>query len=99
MRILRVFPAIAGLWIMPVLGRRLTTSRVAGRRVGRPIELQSTPRVLEIEDGLWRGPAPGGADGYTELARHGVTMIVDLRSEIDSDQVRQRAVAAGIELV
>ena len=97
-QILRNFLPFVVLWGLPVIGRSLAARCVAKRSPGQPIELTLTPRVLEVEDGLWRGPAPRG-DGYAELADRGVSSVVDLRSEVDSKQLRRLVEQAGIELL
>jgi protein-tyrosine phosphatase len=54
---------------------------------------------LRVVDGrVWRGSHPT-AEGYLDLASHGVTTVVDLRSESDATESHNEAVAAGLEVV
>lgn len=94
----RNFLPFVVLWVVPVAARSLIARSVSKRVAGQPMGLALTPRVLEVEDGLWRGPAPR-RDGYAELADRGVSSIVDLRSEVDAEPLRQQAERAGIELL
>jgi protein-tyrosine phosphatase len=59
---------------------------VAFQALSRSASAEQLPHLPTIEnlwavdDGLWRGSAPG-SDGYAALAENGVTTIVDLRAE------------------
>lgn len=95
----RVLPKLLGLgatYAAPIAIRSLWARSVADRRVGHPLELDTTAGALAVSDRMWRGPAPGPG-GYAELAAGGVGLVIDLREEADVEACRAAAIAAGLE--
>lgn len=51
-----------------------------------------------VDSDLWRGAAPS-PEGYARLAADGIETVVDLRTEIEPDEVAEELAAYGLELV
>lgn len=60
--------------------------------------MRSLAGVTEVDDRLWRGPAPT-RDGYRELAAAGVGLVVDLRAEANLEEVADDAEAQGLAVL
>lgn len=86
-----------GIWGAPLAARTAWTL-AARRRRAAPIGLAAAPKVLAVDDALWRGPFPTD-EGLAALGERGVRMLVDLRAEADAADVAARAAAHGIDLV
>ena len=63
------------------------------------VDAEGITNFRAIDDSVWRGAAPEAA-GYTWLADHGVTTIVDLRSDSEIASVPVEALSAkGVDVV
>ena len=94
----RVLCGLPVVWICAVIARSAGSRLVADRNVGRTVSLVHTSSVYDTGDRLWRGPAPT-IEGYEELARRGVTLIVDLRAENPPQESQPWIAANGLHLV
>jgi protein tyrosine phosphatase (PTP) superfamily phosphohydrolase (DUF442 family) len=98
--ILRMIAILAGATLLSLLALRIdrahedAVSRSYGRSVpslGEKLALTGIPNAGKVSDALYRGAQPRG-DGYRELRRLGVSMVVDLRSTASEQAAEQHAV-------
>lgn len=67
--------------------------------IGAPVPaLDGVPNLRAVDAKVWRGAHPSD-EGYRQLAAHGVTVVVDLRSEPDATDSHEAAGAAGLDVV
>lgn len=94
----RVAVFVLSSWAGAVGLRSMIATKVARRQPGHGVPLELTPNVIAVDSRLWRGPAPP-ADGYAELSSAGVSLVVDLRSEVDVAEAEALAGEAQLELL
>lgn len=92
------FAFVAAVWACTVGARSYAVRLVADRSRGASVPLHLTKHVTQVEDLLWRGPAPGDG-GYAELADAGVSLVVDLRSDAEAGQANALAKQCGLDLM
>jgi protein-tyrosine phosphatase len=94
-----VFASALGLLIVAnvcFIGVSLIFQHTVG--VTRPAAIEGVKNLGVVDAKVWRGGHPT-AEGYRELAAHGVTTVVDLRAEDGIGADHEAAFAAGLTVV